>query len=128
MKLPNLPKTIVIPICNGEYEVKLPNTGEEIDIAVLLQQVSSGRYESFKLSPLDLFQREADKIEAIAFFNILIPDLKKNLNLKSFFDCGRLQFDEIISAYREHFLPWYEKWQAFFANPTAEEQKEEPKA
>lgn len=102
------------------YEVKLPNTGEELDIAGLLYGYTNDRYDKYKISYLDLFQREAIKVEAMAFFWILIPKLKEDLNVKSFLQLDHEKMARLVDAYETQFFPWYEQWQAIFATPKAE--------
>lgn len=122
-----VPEKLYLSILNSEYEVNLPTSGEEIDIAILIQQISRERYESFKLSAFPNFIREAVKIEAIAFFKILIPKLQQNLTVKSLMDLKRKEMDVLIETYIEQFLPWWEQWQTIFNAPkeSVEEKKSE---
>lgn len=118
--LPNPSSTLKLTINDNEYEVKLPNTGQELDIAYLLQSLTSDKYEMFKFSSLSLMQREAAKAETIAFFNTLIPTLKDDLQIKSLLLLDRPKMNVLIEAYENYFLPWYEEWQVVFASPKAE--------
>lgn len=121
---PNLPQSVFISILTNEYEVKLPNTGEELDIAILMQSITRDKYDSFKLSYSPLLQREALKVETIAYFNTLIPKLKEDLNVKSLYILKHDQMDVLIDAYLTQFLPWFEEWQAFFNKPKTEDKED----
>lgn len=126
-KKPQSPaETLYITIGKNEYAIKFPTTGQEIDIAILLQQISSDRYESMKLSRLPQLAREAIKIETIAYFNVLIgKELREHLTVKSLFDLKRDQMDTLMLAYLNEFLPWYENWQTVFnyVEPTEDDKK-----
>lgn len=124
-KLPPPSKTLQLKVLvsgdqENTYEVKLPNTGEELDIASLLYAYTNDRYDKYKISYLALMQREATKVETMAFFNVLIPKLKEDLNVKSFLALDREKMDVLIDAYENQFFPWYEQWQSIFASPKAE--------
>lgn len=118
-----LAPSVFISLLNSEYEVKLPNTGQELDVAILLQQMSNEKYESFKLSYLPSMQREAVKLETMAYFNVLIPKLKADLTVKSLYELKRDQMDALIDAYLNQFLPWFEEWQVTFNKPKATEEE-----
>lgn len=110
----------VINVLNNEYEVKYPNTGEALDIALLKLQISE-KYDLMKFSFNPEFQKEVLKIDAMATFSILVPQLKKDLNVKSFYELEEEQMDQVIVCYVEQFLTWYEPIQAEIRNPKKEE-------
>lgn len=113
----NLNRDVQVHIGKNEYQIKFPNSGQELDIAILIQQISRERYEGLKLSAFSGFQDQATKIEAMATFNILIPDLKKDLNVKSMHELSREQMNEVIAAYTDEYLPFYEMWNVKLSSP-----------
>jgi len=45
----------------------------------------------------------------------------KDLNVKSVFDLQISESAEIVQAYEQVYLPWYEEWLNFLKNPKGEE-------
>lgn len=119
-----LSKSIDIKIAANTYTVKYPNVGKTLDIDLLKLQMANGQYDVMKFSYNPAFQKQVTRIDAIATFNILIPELKKDLNAKSMFDLDYEQMEVITKAYVEDFLPWFEAWEALLNTPTSEEKIE----
>jgi hypothetical protein len=103
-------KLLPVEIGGNSYSIKFPNTGEQMDIDLLKVQLSDGKYEALKYSVNKLLADQATVIETIATFNILIPQLKKDLNVKSMRDLELGQMNQIVKVYEDEFLPWYEEW------------------
>lgn len=116
-----LQRKIPITIADKEYSIEFPNTGKIMDIELLKLQLSDGKFENLKYSVNAMFVKQAVRIEAIATFNTLIPDLKKDLNVKSMLHLEWEHMEMIEQAYLEQFLPWYEEWLMKLSSPKAEE-------
>jgi hypothetical protein len=114
-------RSITIPIGKNEYTVKYPNVGQQMNIEILKIQLTDGRYDTMKFSYNPAFIKQAEIAEAIATFNILIPDLKKDLNAKSMLELEQDQMLDLLTAYTEKYLPWYEEWAAILAAPKQKE-------
>lgn len=93
------------------FEIKFPNVGEYRRIEVLKQSLSGGQYYSMLASGLDASYEALDIIDIESYFSILCPKLLEAINEKagSFSELGMLDFEELKSAYKEQFVPWWEK-------------------
>lgn len=116
----------VLKIAQNEYEVSYPNTGQQIDIELMKSQIGAGNYDTLRFSQNPLFQRQANIIDMIATFSVLIPKLKENLNVKSFFDLEEEHTTELHKVYEEQFVPWFVEIRTAINNPnkTIEDKKE----
>lgn len=112
-----LKRTVTLTICGIDYEISYPNTGQSIDIELLKQQISNGNYDALRFSQSSLAQEQADKIDMIATFNILIPMLKTDLNTKTLFDLTEEQSDVLLQVYKEDFLNWIVPIKKAIKNP-----------
>lgn len=117
-------RTTLLTIRTNEYEVTYPNTGQLIDIELLKSKIADGNYDTLRFSINPLFQEQANKIDMIATFNILVPELKNNLNVKSLFHLTEEQSDELLKVYLDQFLPWYTPIKEMIKNPKAQEAEE----
>lgn len=120
-------REIVLQVEGSEYKVSYPNTGQQIDIELMKAQIGAGNYDVLRFSQNPLFQRQADVIDMIATFSILVPDLKKNLNVKSFFDLPEEHTAKLLKVYEDQFIPWFIKIRTTINNPkeVLEEKKSE---
>jgi hypothetical protein len=100
-----------------EFTIDFPNTGKMLDIELMKVQLSDGKYDTLKYSFNTVFQQQAVRIEAIATFITLIPDLKEQLNVKSMLHLEYEDMALIESMYVEQFLPWYEEWMTLLSKP-----------
>lgn len=99
-----LNRVLKLKIKNNTYEVKFPNTGQLIDIEQKKSQISikdKTNVSGFWAHNLAM---------AIATFEILIPDLKKDLNVDSFWKMELEDSNELVRAYVNEFLPWFNPW------------------
>ena len=102
-----LQEKIVLRIGNNSYDVKFPDTGALID----LEQKKS------KLSPPSSNNASIWAYQlgiAIITFETLIPNLKDDMNVKSF---DRLKIEEsrnLVKVYLEQFKPWFDGWIKLF--------------
>lgn len=100
-------RSITITIGKNDYQVNYPNVGNQIDIEILKSKIADGNYDMLRFSNNPLFQEQADRIDMIAVFTILIPELKKDLNVKSFFDLKEEESAELMKVYNRDFIPWF---------------------
>ena len=110
-------RSIKIDVRGNIYQIEYPNTGQQIDIELLKSRIADGNYDSLRFSSNPLFLLQADIIDMIATFTILIPQLKKDLNVKSFFDLKEEETDELLNIYSEQFIPWYVEIKQMIKNP-----------
>ena len=113
-------RDIKVKIGTNEYTIKFPTNGQLIDMESLKIQMTSGANKEMLFGTASA--REAYLInEAVATFQVLIPDLKKDLEVKSLLDLDPLQSKSIHKAY-EKYYNWMEEWRKVL---NQEEKKEE---
>lgn len=114
-------RTISINIGDRQYSVKFPNNGQFIDIERAKLDLSSGNLKNM-LFGTTTGQLAYMLIEAIATFNVLIPDLAKDLDVKSLLDLDPYQSRELIVAYEKQYFPWIEQWRKIINAPIQDEE------
>lgn len=102
-----LTREIEIKILNNTYKVGFPKTGQIIRIQTDKLLLGNGVYQDLLMSSDGMFTRFL--IDAIATFQVLIPQLTKDLTV-SIMELELMQSREIIDAYTEQYLPWYNDW------------------
>jgi hypothetical protein len=100
-------RTLKLQVKDNEYSIDYPNTGSQIDIELLKAKIADGNYDALRFSSNPLFQKQADVIDVISTFTILVPTLKQQLNVKSFFELQEDQMNVLIECYTSQFIPWY---------------------
>lgn len=125
MSLPS--RSIVINIGPNEYPITYPNVGKQLDIDLLKLQMSNNTYDQLRYSFNPSFVKKADQLDAVATFNILIPKLKKDITVTSLLNLESEQFEQVLSAYIDQFLPWYEEWNLALSKPKEEVVEEDKK-
>lgn len=104
---------ITIKVLNNTYEVNYPNVGQFVDIKVQENLISKGQLSDLILSGLSMADEAeaAITIKIMAFFNICVPDLIKDLKVKSLRDLSMIDFLEIRKIYVKQISPWLNEWQ-----------------
>jgi hypothetical protein len=98
-------KGLKIEIKGNHYEITYPTTGQFIDIAVLKSKIAN-EYRSLA-SATDYNMGYAKVlVDMIATFNVLLPDLKKDLNINAILDLSLLESRQLLDPYIEIYLPW----------------------
>lgn len=121
-------RTVTLDVKGNIYEIEYPNTGQQIDIELLKARIADGSYEMLRLSSNPIFQDQADRIDMIATFSILIPKLKKDLNVETFFALKEEESNVLVKVYEDTFMPWYTKIKKAIRNPKGQgDKKEDPK-
>ncbi|MBS0031605.1 hypothetical protein ACTJJ0_30845 [Chitinophaga sp. 22321] len=110
-------KSVTVKIGNNDYTISYPNTGQMIDIDILKSQFSSGNYEKLKYSYDSGFVRSAVTIDAVAIFNVMLPQLRDDLTVKSLFALDREKMDVILNEYVAKVVPWMEEWESILKKP-----------
>lgn len=105
----NYQREIVIPIKNNEYKVSFPKTGQSIRIEVLKADLSKGYYNALSTTTGDAYYAKM-LIDTIATFSVLIPTLKKDLNVDDILELELIDSKILLNAYLKVFLPWYDQW------------------
>lgn len=115
-----LKRKTTLTIKSNSYEVEYPNTGQAIDIELLKLQIAGSNYDALRFGASKMAQEQADKVDMIATFNVLIPKLKEDLNTKTLFDLQEEQANELLTVYQEQFLTWFSPIKEAIRNPKAE--------
>lgn len=120
-------KKIAITVLSNSYEITYPTVGQLLDIDIIKSQLSGGRYEQLKYSMEPAFVRSAKRIDVTAYFNVLVPDLRKDIlagksNTNSILNLSVEEFAVLEEVYDSVFLPWFELWEAEF-NKSEEQSK-----
>lgn len=105
----DLNNTIKLHVKGNEYTVSFPTVGQFRSIETLKSVLSNGSYGAM-LSQNTVYSNKAlDIIDMEACLTVLAPDLFKDLKCQ-FKDLGFEDYAELEEAYKEQFLPWYNKW------------------
>ena len=101
---------IEVKIRDIKITVRYPKSGEMIDIAVLKAKLSDHQYSSLFLQTSFEAPLALRLIDAYSFFQIMVPDIKKNLTLDSFYELSVLDSLELIDVYENQILDWLNEW------------------
>lgn len=94
-----------IKVCGRTYDLKYPNVGNFIDIKVLETKLSQG-------SAMSLVNGTGEQLDAYfyittyAHFQVLCPDLLKDLKVNSLLELSLLDFQELLNVYLQEIQPW----------------------
>ncbi len=123
LHMPN--KSIVIKIGQGsivnDYEIKMPSNGQRIDIETRKLQLTRGMHKDLVMgsaSSVDAYVL----VEMIATFNVLIPQLAKDINFNSLLELDALQTRSFLKAYEDYYK-WDSEWREFLNQSFEEEKK-----
>lgn len=108
MVLPS--KTIDLLILDQKYTVTFPNTGQFIDIQALKGRIASDNYNQLSNSTDQYTGYAMLLVDMIATFNILIPELKKNMNVQSILGLNMMESKILLNTYIKNWIPFYTKW------------------
>lgn len=103
-------RELKVTIGKNTYTIKFPSNGKLIDIEVRKLNITNGTHKDL------LFGGTASRdaymaVEAACTFEILIPELSTDLNVKSLFELDMLQSKTVNAAY-EKYYEWMESWRA----------------
>lgn len=108
----NLPKSVTISTGGNKYEVKFPNTGEYLDVMNIKSRLTSD------LSLTDAYSSYAYMMaEMIATYTVMIPALKKDLNVDSISKLSMIETKELLDSYNDVYKPFFDKWMAVITTP-----------
>jgi len=91
----------------NEYVMKFPTVGKIVEIDVQKSILSSGQYSILSTMGMETSAMALDKIDMQAVFNVLCPDLMKDLNVSNFDDLQIEDFNELRKIYNDKVVPWY---------------------
>ena len=90
-----------------KFTAKFPNVGQIIDLESMKQALSGGRYGAMVASGLSTAYYGLDLIDAIAFYQVVTPEVGKYYDIKSYAELDLAAAQDLIRAYKEQIQPWY---------------------
>lgn len=112
------PREIVVRIGSNTYEISLPTTGQEVDIEIRKDRYTQGSYKNLLFGD-DRGIKSYLAVGAIATFEVLIPDMKKDLQVTSLFELDMFQMKSILKAYSKY-KEWISQWESFIQDEDEE--------
>jgi isopentenyldiphosphate isomerase len=101
-----------IKIGDKTYEVNYPNVRQKLEIENLKIFLSSGKYGELARSAHKTASKLLDLIDAVAYFSILIPEIKSNMTVNDFENMDIVTQRNMMRAYKINFYPWFEQIEA----------------
>lgn len=109
-----------ITIGPNQYTIKFPNNGKLIDIEVRKLSITNGMHKDLLFGASSASRDAYLAVEAGCTFEILIPELSKDLNVKSLFELNPFQSRDITQAYQKYY-DWMELWRVALSDEVVEE-------
>lgn len=106
-----------------KYKVDYPNTGGLIDIQRNKHYFSGNSYNELSLDTTEQGMWTRFVVDMQATFAVLIPDLKKDLSVKSITELSPLDTKQLLSVYVKQVLPWLNEWQVILNADDEDEQE-----
>ena len=111
----HLPKSVEIIISGIKYTVNFPNTGQYMDIMNTKNRLMSNLVQTDAYSVY-----AAILSEMIAVYSIMIPALKKDLNVDSIYDLDMIQSKELVDSYTTVYQSFFDNWMNLLTKPKEE--------
>lgn len=108
MKIPDRKKEIKIK--DNSYTMEV-STGSFIDIEIYKMQFTDGHYPSLVNNAQSLMAKY--HVDMIAAFNVLIPQLKKDMNVESISQLDPVDGKNLLDIYIKDVMPWLLEWTSF---------------
>lgn len=104
---------IQLNILQNTYDVKYPTIGQFIDLRVKENIISQGQLVDLMIAGVKLFEAAdaALAVKVVAFFQVCVPELMKDLKVKNIRDLSVKDFLHLRKAYVKEVLPWLNEWQ-----------------
>lgn len=111
-------KEVSIEIGGNRYQVKFPKNRDFLKIENEKNRLSNSDYSSLVYRADNSGFLAKLIIDTISTFSVLIPNLEKDLNIKSYLDLDLIQQNLLTTTYLEQYLPWYQSWIELLSNPS----------
>ena len=96
-------------IDGATFVAKFPNVGQLIDLESYKQALTNNRYGQMAASGIASMYHALDLVDAIAFFQVVVPEVAKRFDISDYTKMGLDEIDRIIKPYQEEIRPWFEK-------------------
>lgn len=100
-------KSLKINVLGVDYLIQFPNVGQLLDIESLKSALTNGTYGDLVRMNTITANNVLDIADAIATFSVLIPEIKKQLTVKSYTEIDAVTARKIAKSYREQYFPWF---------------------
>jgi hypothetical protein len=99
-------KSIKVKVKEQEYVVKFPTVGQLLEIEALKMAYTNNTYGALVNGGLRSSAYALDMADCFATFQVMIPELAKDLGIKSFVNLDAFEAKKIVSVYTKQFQPW----------------------
>lgn len=96
-------------ISNVKYEVSFPTVGQYFDIENMKMMLTNNSYGDMLRSGLRTAYFAIDLVDCISLFYVLVPDLRKDLNVRNYNDLDPFLAKKIVKAYKSQIKEWYDE-------------------
>jgi hypothetical protein len=100
-------KRTIVNICGNDYDVEFPNVGQLQDIEAFKLAITGGRYVEMAIGGLRTQAFALDLADALAYFSVLVPELKHDLKVKNWREVDPFVAKQIVKDFKQNFLKWY---------------------
>ena len=98
-------KTIIVTD-KLSYTVKFPSVGQLLEIEAMKMAYTNNAYATLVQSGLKSSTFALDMADCFSTFGVLIPELLKDLGIKSFTQLDAFEAKKIVRVYVKQFQPW----------------------
>ena len=91
-----------------QFVANFPNVGQLIDMESLKQALTNNRYGVMAQSGVASMYDALDMVDAIAFLQVVVPDVARYLNIKSYAALPPERMRQFVEAYTKEIRPWYD--------------------
>ena len=106
------PKTKKFELEGVQYEITFPNVGQYLDIENMKMALTNNTYSTMLQSRLRSSFFALDLVDSISIMYILVPSLRKDLNVKEYTELDPFMAKKLISVYQKQIKPWYDELMA----------------
>ena len=92
------------------YKIEYPNTGQFIDIERQKMTLSGGEYRGLMDSGTVGAFNALNFVDMTVYFNVLVPQLVKDLNVTSIFQLNPIDAADLFQVYKGQLMPWLRAW------------------
>ena len=100
-------RTKSFKIGQKQFTVKFPNVGQIIDLDAMKQALSGNRYGSMAASGLASAYYALDLIDAIAFYQIVCPEVGRYYDIKNYAEMELDKIEDLMKAWKDEIQPWF---------------------
>lgn len=113
-------QSIQVTLSQNTYIVKFPTVGQLLDIEAFKMVYSKDQYNKWMQAIWDNTATESQLLalemsNMFAHLTVLIPELSKDLRVKSLRDLSQSDLKPFMETYQKQIRPWLDEWQVYIA-------------